>query len=140
MPISPEELRLVRESLNRLRDQFDAHSTHFYEALFRHAPHLRKLFRDDLTGQGMKFMTTLDVVVQKLDDEGQIEEQYTGLGRTHSSLGIQVADFTPMEEALIDTIRNAMGEAFTSELEHAWRKAYAVVSSNMIRRGGITDG
>jgi len=139
MTITPEELRMVQTSLDRLREDFDRHSTYFYEALFRHAPQLRKMFRDDLTGQGMKFMTTLDVVVQKLDNEEQIAEQYTGLGRAHSRMGIHAADFAPMEEALIETMRNALGDEFTSELEHAWRKAYAVVSSNMIRRGGIED-
>ena len=79
MSITSEELRMVQASLDRLRENFDAHSTYFYDALFRHAPQLRQMFRDDLTGQGMKFMTTLDVIVQKLDDEDQIAEQYTGL-------------------------------------------------------------
>ena len=137
MSITPAELRMVQESLDALRDEFDTHSTYFYDALFRHAPHLRKLFRDDLTGQGMKFMTTLNVIVQKPDQEDDIAEQFTGLGRTHASLGVRSADFAPMEEALVDTIRNAMGDEFSSELEHAWRKAYAIVSSNMIRRGNV---
>lgn len=140
MAITSTELGLVRTSLERLRDDFDAHSTFFYDALFRHAPHLRNLFRDDLTGQGMKFMTTLDLIVQKLEDEDALASQYIGLGQTHHSLGIKVEDFAPMEEALIDTMRNALGDGFTSELEHAWRKAYGVVSHNMIRRGGIEGG
>ena len=139
MSITSEELRMVQASLDRLRENFDAHSTYFYDALFRHAPQLRQMFRDDLTGQGMKFMTTLDVIVQKLDDEDQIAEQYTGLGKSHATMRVHAADFAPMEEALIETMRNALGDDFTSELEHAWRKAYAVVSSNMIRRGGIKE-
>ena len=139
MTISAEELRMVQASLDRLRENFDSHSTFFYDALFRHAPQLRQMFRDDLTGQGMKFMTTLDVIVQKLDDEDQIAEQYTGLGKSHATMRVHAADFAPMEEALVETMRNALGDDFTSELEHAWRKAYAVVSSNMIRRGGIKE-
>jgi len=139
MTISAEELRMVQASLDRVRENFDAHSTYFYDALFRHAPQLRSMFRDDLTGQGMKFMTTLDVIVQKLDHEEQIADQYSGLGKAHATMRVHAADFAPMEEALIETMRNALGDEFTSELEHAWRKAYAVVSSNMIRRGGIKD-
>ena len=139
MTISAAEIRMVQASLDRLRNDFDSHSTFFYDALFRHAPQLRQMFRDDLTGQGMKFMTTLDVIVQKLDDEEQIAEQYTGLGKSHATMRVHAADFAPMEEALIETMGNALGDDFTSELEHAWRKAYAVVSSNMIRRGGIKD-
>lgn len=137
MSITPEELQLVQQCLSGLREDFDTHSTYFYESLFRHAPHLRRMFRDDLTGQGMKFMTTLDVIVSKLDNEEEIADQYTGLGKLHASVGVHRADFTPMEEALIDTMRNAMGANFSSELEHAWRKAFTIVSTNMIRRGDI---
>jgi hemoglobin-like flavoprotein len=97
------------------------------------------MFRDDLAGQGMKFMTTLDVVVQRLDSEEEIEEQYLGLGRLHKTLGIQAADFAPMEEALMDTLRNALGDDFDAELESAWRAAYGTVSANMIQRGKIGD-
>ena len=136
MSITPEELRMVQASLDRLRENFDSHSTFFYDALFRHAPQLRQMFRDDLTGQGMKFMTTLDVIVQKLDNEDQIAEQYKGLGHSHARLGIKAADFSPMEEALIDTLKNALDD-FTPGQEAAWRRAYGVVAGNMIARGGI---
>lgn len=137
MQITQTELQLVKDCLDRLRDEFEPHSTYFYEALFRRAPAMRKMFRDDLAGQGMKFMTTLDVIVQKLDDEEQIAQQYSGLGQSHARLGIHQEDFASMEEALIDTIRHACADDFTPEMEQAWRKAYAVVSSNMIRRGAI---
>ena len=139
MSVSTSELQLVRDSLDQLRDNFDAHSTYFYDALFRHAPQLRQMFRDDLTGQGMKFMTTLDVIVQKLDNEDAVAEQYTGLGRAHARMGVHGSDFAPMEEALVDTMRNALGDDFSPEMESAWRSAYGVVSQNMVSRGGISD-
>ena len=138
MKITDHELRLVRRSLDRLRDDFDVRSMYFYEALFQRAPRLKAMFRDDLAGQGMKFMSTLDVIVQKLDDEEELASQYKGLGIMHAAIGIRAEDFQPMEEALIDTLRHALGDEFTSEVETAWRKAYAIVSGNMIRRGKMT--
>ncbi|WP_199709397.1 globin domain-containing protein [Rhodophyticola porphyridii] len=137
MSITSAELAMVRGSLDRLRKDFEVHSTNFYDALFRRAPHLRQMFREDLTGQGMKFMTTLDVIVHKLDNEDELASRYQGLGRSHAIMGVRTADFAPMEDALIETMRSALGDEFTAELEQAWRKAYAVVSRNMIRRGGI---
>ena len=138
MSITDHELRLVQDSLSRLRDEFDTRSMYFYEALFKRAPRLKTMFRDDLAGQGMKFMSTLDVIVTKLDNEEELASRYQGLGDMHSAIGIEVADFEPMEEALIDTMRDALKDDFTPELETAWRKAYAIVSGNMIRRGGMT--
>ena len=94
-------------------------------------PQMRQMFRDDLTGQGMKFMTTLDVIVQKLDDEDQIAEQYTGLGKSHATMRVHAADFAPMEEALIDTFRYALGARFTDEIHLAWRNAFEQICERM---------
>lgn len=139
MTLTATELDLVRASLDELRSEFDAHSMYFYDALFRRAPHLREMFREDLAGQGMKFMTTLSVVIEKLDDDDASAAQYTGLGKMHASLGVRAAHFPPMGEALIDTLRAGLGVGLTPELEAAWRKAYNQVASNMIRRGAISD-
>ena len=140
MTISPEELRAVRQSFERLRDDLAMHSDYFYTALFRRAPQFRAMFRDDLAGQGMKFMSTLDVILSKLENEDDVAEQFMGLGRSHASLGVGASHFKPMEEALMDTMRMALGDAFTPALEAAWRSAYGQVAENMIRRGGMAEG
>lgn len=137
MTLTHAELDMVRSSLDQLRHDFDGYSLFFYEALFRRAPEMRDLFREDLAGQGMKFMSTLGVIVEKLNDADASAAQYSGLGKMHSSLGIKAVDFQPMGEALIDTLKTGLGEGFTPELEAAWRKAYEQVSRNMIQRGGL---
>ena len=137
MPLSDRELQLVQGSLDMLRDQFDVRSMYFYETLFKRAPKLKSMFRDDLAGQGMKFMSTLDEIVRKLGAGEGLEERYTDLGEMHAAIGVSVADFAPMEEALIDTMRDAMGDKFTPEVEAAWRKAYEMVRDNMISKGKI---
>ena len=137
MTITNAQIATVQDSLAELRRHFDIQPTFFYDALFRHAPELRELFRDDLTGQGMKFMTTLEVIVQRLGDPDAVEPQYTGLGQTHRSLGVVARHFEPMEEALMDTLREATGAAFTSQVEAAWRAAYDEVRRAMVRLGDI---
>ncbi|MEY8831422.1 globin domain-containing protein [Sedimentitalea sp. XS_ASV28] len=137
MILSRTELDLVRASLQRLRDEFTDHPRYFYQALFRHAPELRDMFREDIEGQGMKFMTTLSVILSRLNDDASSAQQYLGLGRLHASLGVEAAHFAPMGDALIETLRKGLGDELTPELEAAWRKAYAHVADTMIRRGGI---
>ena len=137
MPVTAAEVEQIRDSFADLQENLDAHSAYFYESLFRHAPDLRPMFRDDLEGQGMKFMRTLGVIIGKLRDEDSLAPQYTDLGKKHAMLGVIASQFEPMEAALMDTLRKALGDKFTPELETAWRKAYAQVSANMIRRGQI---
>lgn len=138
MSTDAKEEDLLRKSFEQVQSDFDRFSTEFYEALFRRAPELRTLFRDDLAGQGMKFMTTLrEVVLNTLDGAGEAE-RLEELGGYHAKLGVTAESFAPMEEALIDTLRNTLGDGFTAEHEAAWRKAYADIASTMIRTGGIS--
>ena len=129
---------LLRESFERLQADFDQFSTYFYEALFRRAPELRPMFRDDLAGQGMKFITTLREVILSTKDATSEEERLAQLGSYHATLGVTAKSFAPMEEALIDTPKHTLGDAFTPELEAVWRKAYGEMSARMIRKGGIS--
>ena len=135
MALTQNELQAIRDSFGQVRQDMGAQSVFFYEALFRRAPEFRKLFREDIEGQGMKFMTTLEAIIEKLDQEMAVDEEYTNLGRKHAGLGIKASQFEVMGEALIDTLRNVLGDDLTLELEASWRKAYALVSANMIRRG-----
>jgi hemoglobin-like flavoprotein len=127
---------LLRESFDRLQSDFDQFSTYFYEALFRRAPELRAMFRDDLTGQGMKFMTTLREISLHTENAEHESERLEKLGSYHGNLGVTAENFAPMEEALIDTLRETLGDALTPELESAWRNAYTAMSKIMIRKGG----
>lgn len=135
--MTDDELKQLQHSYNKLKEETGKSPTFFYDALFRHAPELRQLFREDLEGQGMKFMTTLGVIIARLNDENAVAPQFQELGRTHASLGILREHFPPMEEALIDTLRHALGKEMTLELEALWRTAFKEIGSKMIERGGI---
>ncbi|MEX0302948.1 MAG: globin domain-containing protein [Leisingera sp.] len=133
------ELEQLRESYGKLQDDVGRNPAFFYEALFRHAPGLRQMFREDLEGQGMKFMTTLGVILARLDDESAVDPHFQELGKRHKSLGVLASHFAPMEEALIDALRHALGAELTPELEALWRQAFEEIADKMIQRGGIPD-
>ncbi|MBY6055080.1 globin domain-containing protein [Leisingera daeponensis] len=137
--MTDDELKQLQDSYSRLREDAAKTPAFFYDALFRHSPELRRLFRDDLEGQGMKFMTTLGVILAKLKDETAVASQFQELGRTHASLGVLAPHFAPMEDALIDTLHHALGKEMTPELEALWRKAFKEIAGQMIRRGSIPN-
>ncbi len=137
MTLTAREQDQLRQSFERLQSEFDQFSTDFYERLFRRAPALRAMFREDLAGQGMKFMTTLrEVIFHAQDTEGE-GDRLEELGRGHASLGVTADHFAPMEEALIETLRDTLGDECSDDLEAVWRKAYEEMSAAMIRKGGI---
>lgn len=137
MPLSDQDIALIQDSFATLQRALEPNSLFFYEALFHHAPQFRRLFREDLAGQGMKFMSTLSVIVKNLKDPSLLESRYAELGRTHAIMGVRAPDFAPMEEALVDTMRHALGPRFTPEHERAWRMAFGAFSKAMIEKGEI---
>lgn len=137
MPVSARQAQLVRESFAQLRRRLEPASMAFYEALFRRDPSLRGLFRDDLAGQGMKFMSALGTVVEHIERPAELGDRFAELGSVHALIGVRAADFEPMGEALVETLRDELGAAFDAEMETAWRAAYGELAERMIRRGGI---
>lgn len=136
MHIAPQQAALVRSGFEQIRHRLEPASVAFYEALFRRRPDLRGMFREDLEGQGMKFMSTLGTVVECLDAPEGMAGHLRELGRTHATLGVKIEHFAPMGEALIETLADELGSAFTPEAEAAWRAAYDGLSRTMIS-GGI---
>jgi nitric oxide dioxygenase len=138
MAPTERQLELVRDSFAELRKDPRPRFVEFYEAFFRRAPELRSMFReDDLGGQGMRFMSTLGVIVDDLNRPEALEDRLTELGQAHRAMGVKAAHFEPMGAALLETLENTLGADFTPEARAAWEAAYAQVADEIIRRGDI---
>lgn len=137
MTVTKRQAELIRQSFEALRQRLEPASMSFYEALFRRAPELRAMFRDDLAGQGMKFMTTLGKIIGNIEDPEAQGDHFADLGRGHALIGVKAEHFAPMGEALMETLRSELGADFTGELEAAWRAAYDELAARIIRRGRI---
>lgn len=132
MAIDAVQIDLIRQSFRSIRENLQPPSAFFYEALFRHAPDYRSMFRDDLEGQGMKFLTTLAVIVDDLDRPEALAARLDEIGRSHATLGVRAAHYVPMEEALIDTLRAQLGDALDPATEAAWRAGYREVAQRIL--------
>ena len=73
-------------------------------------------------------------IVDHLDDSSWTERELGGLATSHVQYGVTAAMYEPVREALIDTLREACGDAFTAEAEKAWREAYAQIAAAMLAR------
>ncbi len=138
MALTERQVALIRESFRTLRDDPRPKSIEFYETFFRFAPELREMFReDDLGGQGMRFMGTLAVIVDNLDNPDAIADRFASLGRGHKAMGVTARHFVPMGKALFETLNQELGDAFSDETRAAWEVAYAEVSAKIVAMGDI---
>ncbi|WP_424927970.1 globin domain-containing protein [Amaricoccus tamworthensis] len=132
MTLTDEQIRLIKDSIPKVREHLKPASTDFYETLFSIDPGLRPMFREDLAGQGMKFFSTLNTIAFLLDDPESLDNELNGLAASHSALGVRREHFEPMGSALMITMGETLGPDFTPELRDAWRAAFAEIRDRMV--------
>jgi nitric oxide dioxygenase len=133
--MTPRQIELVRSSFAIVAPIADVAATIFYRRLFELDPALRDLFPADLTAQRRNLMQTLTVVVRGLDRLDQIVPAVEALGRRHTGYGVRSEDFETVGAALLDTLEEGLGAAFTSETRDAWAAAYGLLAGVMQEAG-----
>jgi nitric oxide dioxygenase len=104
----------------------------FYGRLFEIAPQVRAMFPADMSDQRRKLMMTLMTVVNGLSDLDTILPAASALAKRHVSYGAAAAHYPVVGDALLWTLENGLGEAWTPPVAAAWRAAYATLSGFMI--------
>ncbi len=90
------------------------------------------MFRGDMAGQGMQFMSTLAVILEHLDDPQALRPYLEWLAQGHAAYGVKPEHFHPMGQALIWTMRETLGERFPEGADAAWEAAYYLIACEMI--------
>jgi len=103
----------------------------FYGKLFEMDPELKPLFKTDIKEQGKKLMTMITVAVRGLSDLEKIVDDVKALGVRHVRYGVKDAHYDTVGAALLWTLEQGLGEAFTSELKEAWTKVYVLLATTM---------
>ncbi|MEP9349038.1 globin family protein [Xanthobacter sp. KR7-225] len=130
--MTPSQVDLVQSSFGQVAPIADQAAALFYGRLFEIAPQVKELFKADMAGQGRKLMGTLAVAVAGLSDLETILPAVEGLARRHVAYGVEAAHYKPVGEALIWTLEQGLGDAFTPAVKAAWLSAYALLSTVMI--------
>ena len=129
--MNSRQIDLVQSTFRLVEPIAEDASRLFYARLFELDPGLRPLFPHDLTGQGRKLMTALGLVVRGLRAPHVILPVARGLGRRHSGYGVRDEHYEVVGGALLWTLEQGLGEAFTAEVREAWSAAYALLSGEM---------
>jgi hemoglobin-like flavoprotein len=131
--MTPNQVQLIQSSWAAVEPIADQAATIFYARLFELDPRLADLFRStDMPKQRKVLMQTLTVVVKGIGRIDDLVPAVQALGRRHVGYGVAVQDYETVGAALIYTLEQGLGDAFTDETRTAWVKAYGVLSSVMI--------
>ena len=123
---------LVRNSFALVQPIAAQAAAIFYNHLFAADPSLRALFRGDMVHQGERLMTMIGSAVGLLDQPEVLLPVLRNLGARHDSYGVVDTHYATVGGALLLTLEQGLGDAFTSEVREAWTAMYGVVSRTMI--------
>jgi nitric oxide dioxygenase len=125
------QIDLVQQSFARA-SRVSAHvAATFYAELFAIEPGLRSLFKSDMIAQGEKLMSTLQVVVNGLNDPDTVLPTLRELALRHVGYGVEARHYALVGTALLRTLRHELGADFTPETRAAWAAAYQLIADAM---------
>ncbi|MES2355506.1 MAG: globin family protein [Pseudomonadota bacterium] len=104
----------------------------FYSNLFEADPSLKPLFKGNMEEQGKKLMQMIGAAVGKLTELGYLVPVLQSLAKRHVAYGVQEAHYGTVGAALLKTLEQGLGQAFTPQVKESWSEVYGVMSSVMI--------
>jgi hemoglobin-like flavoprotein len=129
--VTPHQIDLVQASWKQVRPVAETAAQMFYGRLFFLDPSLRTLFRGDLREQGQKLMAMISFTVNGLARLDQLVPTVKALGRRHAAYGVRPEHYYTVGAALLWTLEQGLGAAFTPAVRDAWVAAYGVLANTM---------
>ena len=138
--MTPHQIALVQSSWQQVQPIRATAADLFYARLFEVAPDVRTLFRRDVHAQGAMLMSMLDVVVGGLGRLAELLPTAQALARRHVGYGVRPAHYDSVGMALLWTLEQGLGPAFTADLRAAWAAAYQLLADAMKQAAYGADG
>ena len=129
--ITPQQKELVQKTWTMVVPIADKAAELFYGRLFELEPEYKKMFKNDMTEQGKKLMKTINIAVEALDDVEPLVPVLKQMGADHAGYGVVERDYNVVGAALLWTLEQGLGEAFTDEVKNAWAAVYELLATVM---------
>lgn len=129
--MTPQQITLIQTSWASVVPIQDTAAGLFYQRLFVLDPAVRPMFKGDMLGQGRKLMKMLGVIVNSLTRIDELVPVAQDMARKHVEYGVRPEHYDTVGAALLWTLEQGLGSAFTEEMKAAWTAAYGTLAQVM---------
>ena len=130
--MNPHQIDLVRSSFALVKPIATQAAALFYDNLFERDPTLRSLFRGNMAEQGERLMGMIGTALGMLERPAALVPVLRMLGARHTGYGVQAHHYDTVGAALLKTLEQGLGDAFTAEVRAAWVALYGVIAATMM--------
>ena len=100
----------------------------FYEEFFALDPALRSMFNGDMDDQQRKPLAALSFITRSLHAPEKFLSDIEKLAVRHLGYGVRIEQYNHFGNALLRTLKRALGSEFTQELCDAWCDAFRTLT------------
>ena len=135
--LNDRTIELVKKTVPALEVHGTAITDRMYQLLFR-TPEIRDLFNQSHhgeTGSQSKALTAAVIAyARNIDNLGVLASRVERITQKHVGLHILPEHYHFVAEALLDAIKDVLGEAATGEIVEAWGEAYWFLADLLMAR------
>lgn len=129
--MTPDQVDAVTRTFSKVAPHARQAGLAFYEKLFAIDPSTRPLFPADIEEQSRKLMQVLAFAVSNLRAPETLIPAVRSLGERHNGYGVKDGHYGAVAQALLATLKGALGTDWTPQVEDAWVAAYTVLANEM---------
>jgi len=129
--MNARKIALIQQSFQKIAALGPEAGEMFYAELFAIDPSLRSMFTGDLQIQQKKWLSAITYVVCGLHAPEKMINSIENLARVHLDYGVKPEHYISFGNALLRTLKKALGSEFTPEVSDAWAEAYRKLARTM---------
>jgi hemoglobin-like flavoprotein len=133
--MTPEQVKLITQSFDDMWPIRRNLAIKFYNRFFEVAPDAQRLFPSDMERLHLKLMDTIAAIVGALDNRALFQSIISQTAGQHARFGVSSSQYAAFGDALIWSLEQQFGSAFTAELKQAWIALYQAVQGEMMHAG-----
>lgn len=126
----------VRESFQALAPHGDEMAERFFETLFARQPVLRALLPRDHWQRSRDLMAMLGLVVKNLNRPEAVQHVLMDFGAKAQRIGIMPQQYGLARQALIDAMRQTLGQHWNEDVETDWTEVLNSATSVVLMGAG----
>ena len=129
--LTETEIDLVQSSFAQVLPIAEQAGMLFYGRIFELAPEARALFGEDIATQARRTIAAVKFAVDGLRDLDRVAPYLVSLGNRHARYGVVPEHFDVVGAALMWTLEQGLGAAFTEPVADAWGVVWQILVDTM---------
>lgn len=127
------EVEILESSFELLAPQAELLVKTFYKELFAQHPSVVPMFENTTAEeQQKKLLSALKLVINNIRKPDILADALKGLGAKHQSYGAVPEHYQAVSATLIGVMKDMAADAWTDEIESAWRHALTTIAEVML--------